>query len=48
MNILKSLTVAGPLFFALPAKPLYLYAKDEKPGDINGNNINDVWHIIVE
>lgn len=38
----------GSKQWALKGKPLYLYAKDANPGDMNGDNINDVWHIIVE
>ncbi len=26
--------------------PLYLYSKDKFPGDTNGNDVDDVWHII--
>lgn len=38
----------GSKQWALKGKPLYLYVKDEKPGDMNGDNVNDVWHIIVQ
>lgn len=38
----------GSKQWALKGKPLYLYAKDANPGDMNGDNINNVWHIIVE
>lgn len=27
-------------------QPLYLYAKDLKPGDTKGNNINNLWTIV--
>jgi len=27
-------------------KPIYLYAKDEKPGDMKGDNFKNVWHVI--
>ncbi len=27
-------------------KPLYYYVKDQKPGDIYGDNIDGVWHAI--
>jgi predicted lipoprotein with Yx(FWY)xxD motif len=27
-------------------QPLYLYAKDLKPGDTNGNNFNNLWTIV--
>ena len=38
----------GSKQWALKGKPLYLYSKDEKPGDMNGDNFNDMWHIIVQ
>lgn len=25
-------------------KPLYLWVKDQKPGDMTGDGVNDVWH----
>ena len=28
--------------------PLYLYAGDESPGDVNGDGLGGVWHLIVE
>ena len=27
-------------------KPLYFYAKDTKPGDQLGENVNNVWHVV--
>ena len=38
----------GSKQWALKGKPLYLYVKDANPGDMTGDNINNVWHIIVE
>jgi predicted lipoprotein with Yx(FWY)xxD motif len=35
----------GSLQWAYKAKPLYDYAKDTKPGDANGDGVNNVWHI---
>lgn len=32
--------------FAWMGKPLYYYASDKKPGDINGDGVGKVWHII--
>ena len=29
-------------------KPLYLFKKDVKPGDRNGDNFKDVWHVVKE
>lgn len=26
-------------------KPLYLWVKDQKPGDTTGDGVNNVWHI---
>lgn len=26
-------------------KPLYLFAGDRKPGDVNGDNVQNVWHV---
>ncbi len=34
--------------WAIKGKPLYLYAKDEKPGDVSGDNVDGAWHIIVQ
>ena len=31
--------------WAYKGKPLYDYAKDTKPGDANGDGLNNVWHI---
>lgn len=27
-------------------KPLYTYVHDTMPGDINGDNVRDVWHVV--
>lgn len=29
-------------------KPLYYWAHDKKAGDVTGDKVNDVWHIVVE
>jgi predicted lipoprotein with Yx(FWY)xxD motif len=31
--------------WALKGKPLYLWAKDQKPGDKTGDGFNNVWHV---
>lgn len=31
--------------WAYRGKPLYLWIKDQKPGDTSGDNVNKVWHI---
>lgn len=33
--------------YAYGEKPLYYYYQDEQSGDINGNNINEFWSIIL-
>ncbi|PJM89626.1 COG4315 family predicted lipoprotein [Achromobacter ruhlandii] len=34
----------GSKQWAYKGKPVYLYAKDAKPGDKAGDNFKDVWH----
>ena len=29
-------------------KPLYTYVKDKKQGDVTGDNVNGVWHVVKE
>jgi len=29
-------------------KPLYLFKKDVKPGDRNGDNFKDIWHVVKD
>ena len=36
----------GSKQWAYKGKPVYLYAKDTKPGDKTGDNFKDVWHVI--
>lgn len=31
--------------WAYKGKPLYLWFKDQKPGDMTGDNVNNVWHV---
>lgn len=31
--------------WAYKGKPLYLWSKDQKPGDKNGDGVNNVWHV---
>jgi len=33
---------------AYQGKPLYLFKKDVKPGDRNGDNVKDVWHVVKD
>ena len=34
----------GSKQWAYKGKPLYLWAKDQKPGDTTGDGVNNVWH----
>ncbi len=31
--------------WAYKGKPVYLWAKDQKPGDKTGDGFNSVWHV---
>jgi predicted lipoprotein with Yx(FWY)xxD motif len=35
----------GTSQWAYKGKPLYLWFKDQKPGDMSGDNVNNVWHV---
>lgn len=35
----------GSKQWAYKGKPLYLFNKDTKPGDVAGDGVNSVWHI---
>jgi predicted lipoprotein with Yx(FWY)xxD motif len=35
----------GALQWAYRGKPLYLWAKDMKPGDTTGDGFRDIWHV---
>lgn len=35
----------GALQWAYRGKPLYLWGKDMKPGDITGDGFRDIWHV---
>jgi predicted lipoprotein with Yx(FWY)xxD motif len=35
----------GTRQWAYRGKPLYRFAKDAKPGDRSGDNLNNVWHV---
>lgn len=35
----------GTLQAAFRGMPLYLYSDDWKPGDINGDGVDNVWHL---
>jgi predicted lipoprotein with Yx(FWY)xxD motif len=36
----------GSKMWAYNGKPLYLWVKDKKPGDVTGDNVGDVWHVV--
>ena len=36
----------GTLQWANEGKPLYTYANDKKPGDVTGDGMNGVWHVV--
>jgi predicted lipoprotein with Yx(FWY)xxD motif len=35
----------GSKMWAYDGKPLYLYIKDEKAGDMTGDGVGGVWHL---
>jgi predicted lipoprotein with Yx(FWY)xxD motif len=38
----------GSKMWAYQGKPLYLWVKDQKPGDTTGDGVGGVWHLAVE
>jgi predicted lipoprotein with Yx(FWY)xxD motif len=38
----------GARQLAYQGKPLYLFKKDLKPGDRNGDNFKDIWHVVKD
>jgi len=36
----------GSYQYTLDGKPLYTWAGDSKPGDVTGNGVGGVWHIV--
>jgi predicted lipoprotein with Yx(FWY)xxD motif len=38
----------GAKQLAYNGKPLYLYASDLKPGERNGDNFKQIWHIVKQ
>jgi predicted lipoprotein with Yx(FWY)xxD motif len=38
----------GSKQWAYKGKPLYLWIKDQKPGDKTGDGVNKVWHVVKE
>jgi predicted lipoprotein with Yx(FWY)xxD motif len=38
----------GKMQYAYDGKPLYTFVKDKKPGDMTGDKMKDVWHVVHE
>jgi predicted lipoprotein with Yx(FWY)xxD motif len=38
----------GSRQWAYKGKPLYLWMKDQKPGDKSGDGLNKVWHLVQQ
>lgn len=38
----------GTKQWAVKGKPLYLWIKDQKPGDRTGDGFNSVWHVVAD
>ena len=38
----------GAKQWAYKGKPVYLWSKDAKPGDMTGDNFNNVWHVVKD
>jgi len=36
----------GKKQWAIKGKPLYFWVKDQKAGDMTGDKVNNVWHIV--
>lgn len=38
----------GMMQYAYDGKPLYTFMKDEEPGEMKGDGMKDVWHVVHE
>lgn len=38
----------GQMQYAYDGKPLYTFVKDKAPGDMTGDKMKDVWHVVHE
>ena len=38
----------GAKQWAYKGKPVYVWSKDTKPGDMTGDNFNNAWHVVKE
>ncbi|WP_095187866.1 hypothetical protein [Pseudomonas sp. Irchel 3E19] len=36
----------GMMQYAYDGKPLHTFVKDEKPGEMKGDGMKDVWHVV--
>jgi predicted lipoprotein with Yx(FWY)xxD motif len=36
------------LKWAYKGKPLYLWSKGQKPGDMTGDGFNGIWHVVKD
>ena len=37
----------GALQITIDGRPIYTFAQDTAPGDVNGQGVNDVWYVIA-
>lgn len=47
-NIAVFKTAGNGLQYTYKGMPLYFYSADKNPGDINGDNFGNVWHIVKQ
>ena len=38
----------GTMQWADGGKPLYTFVKDKQPGDVMGDNMKNIWHVVKE
>jgi predicted lipoprotein with Yx(FWY)xxD motif len=38
----------GSKQWAYKGKPVYLWSKDQKPGDMTGDGFNGIWHVVKD
>ncbi|MFJ3010975.1 MULTISPECIES: hypothetical protein [Pseudomonas] len=38
----------GMMQYAYDGKPLYTFMKDEKPGEMKGDGMKEMWHVVHE
>ena len=37
----------GKLQVTIDGRPIYTFAQDKAPGDVNGQGLNSVWYVIA-